>query len=1317
MNRATKFFILLLFAVPGALLRADASPEWAVYYNLPQQSSSGTVYPGQFVIRDALIARIDRLQSGHTATLSTFTFSANEGAGAIINALTGALDRGAEVRFIADDAAAVDVQYGGTNTLRKLSARTVNPLTLVVDDDAGGIMHHKFCLFDYGGTDQWVFTASWNFTLAASSSQWNIALELRSPVLYRAYMDEAAELLAGRFHDHTDKSHAHDKTPFELDGSQGTHFVRFAPYPDALLNGNNAETDILDLIAQSENEIVFALNKLNRFSIRNALTAAANRGIRITGVIPASDTAPGGVSAEIYGYLTDPSNYTTTNTVRFLTAHATADFSTADRGEPDLVHAKYMVIDPGRTNAVVIHGSANWTAGGLASTSYNDENTLVLRHPEIAEKFHEHFRRMTGSGPFTAGNAVLVRWDFTDGDVTADGGALMNAGRTVRREPAPSATNFVSGALSVSGWNSGAGTKYWETDFSTLRHTGISVSSKQTSTTTGPAGFKLQYKIDAHAAYADVPDGSITVGTGWGGQLYRLRLPAECDNRDQVFLRWIMTADTAVNGNTVAASGAGRIDDILITGNAYGQPPALDPVGHREVFEGQQLSFSVSASDPIDGDPVSLSASDLPSGASFVNSVFLWDPAVPTGEYAVTFHAADKDGISSETVLITVSQRPLLLISEIADPAGTGGDACRFVELYNAGPHAIDLEAGKWHLCRQVNGGSTWNSIPLTGTVAVAKSWVLAKSRDDFFRAYGFYPDQENTRTDGNGDDAYFLYRGGDHKTGGLLIDAYGEPDTNGTDSMWEYTDGRAVRLDTIRQPNSTWSPHEWFIFQNSIPDDMTPGRHGAVPVFNDLKDPFVFLGDDLSLTVSAANAVSPDVITLSADTLPDGAVFAPVTGLNEVSGMLHWEKPPEGIYDIVFSAAGANGTNTLSVLITVSNRSRIDGKVHGWSGDTLFKLENGQFWQQSAASSKTISPPLHRPFVTITNVAGQSRMLVANVTGFVAVTPQPVIESAVTNTFSGLYHQNIYQLDDRTSWKQISFENSSGTASPVTAWRWIKEGRQMLRLIDRDDNVIGTCIVEPADPPENAPILSEIDGWFRGWNSKRVFALKNGQFWQQISFDTSSTALYRPAVTITNWLQTGIRRMHVAGADGCIQVQQLANVTRTTVAGNFYGLRYGTVYRLDDGSDWLQISFETIRTNVPAPSALLWTEENRTRLLLRDALGMTIGTCTVTDPDGDDDGDGLSNREELIAASDPQDPESRFLASALCPPETGPVITWESAENRLYDIEWAPSLTEPFQTLEASIAWPQSSWTDTVHTAAAMNFYRIIVRLAEETE
>lgn len=372
--------------------------DWIIHYNLPDQNTSvGSASAEEYCIRDALVARINALQAGQTSILATYSFSGSNviagGAGAILNAMSDALDRGATVKFVVDGDVNTNDMNGGTNSLASLGRRGVNPLVLVQDDSVSGIMHDKLGLFDYGPSNRWVFIASWNFSGAASSEQWNIALEARNEALHAAYLQEMEELLAGRFHDDPAKSHAHDGSGFSLAGSWGAGWVRFAPYPDGAAGGTNAQTDITNLIHQADEEIVFALNLVTRPLIQSQLVAAADRGVIIHGVIPQSAWyAP----YSIYPYLTNSANYATTNIVHFVTPYSKADGSAYDSGQSDLVHEKWMIIDPWTPRPVVVHGSANWTDAALASTADNDENVVFIKHHEIARIFYAQFKRMTG---------------------------------------------------------------------------------------------------------------------------------------------------------------------------------------------------------------------------------------------------------------------------------------------------------------------------------------------------------------------------------------------------------------------------------------------------------------------------------------------------------------------------------------------------------------------------------------------------------------------------------------------------------------------------------------------------------------------------------------------------------------------------------------------------------------------------------------------------------------------------------------------------------------------------------------------------------
>jgi hypothetical protein len=203
---------------------------------------------------------------------------------------------------------------------------------------------------------------------------------------------------------HAAKSHAHDQTRFRLADTDRDGWVRFAPYPDGKYGGTNALTDILAAIDEAEDEIFFALNKLTRSGVVEALIRACNRGVIVHGVIPKSDRMlPSQDSYPMFQQLIQPTNYLTGNRVRMVEAYYDAARTRYDNNNRDLVHTKYMVIDPRGARPLVIHGSANWTASALVLTSSNDENIQFLPHRGMAEAFTAQFAAMTdGLRPWCA---------------------------------------------------------------------------------------------------------------------------------------------------------------------------------------------------------------------------------------------------------------------------------------------------------------------------------------------------------------------------------------------------------------------------------------------------------------------------------------------------------------------------------------------------------------------------------------------------------------------------------------------------------------------------------------------------------------------------------------------------------------------------------------------------------------------------------------------------------------------------------------------------------------------------------------------------
>lgn len=71
--------------------------------------------------------------------------------------------------------------------------------------------------------------------------------------------------------------------------------------------------------------------------------------------------------------------------------------------------------------------------------------------------------------------------------------------------------------------------------------------------------------------------------------------------------------------------------------------------------------------------------------------------------------------------------------------------------------------------------------------------------------------------------------------------------------------------------------------------------------------------------------------------------------------------------------------------------------------------------------------------------------------------------------------------------------------------------------------------------------------------------------------------------------------------------------------------------------------------------------------------------------------------------------------AQMLLPSEAveaeGVVVSWEASDGFVYDIYYTSSLSNPFELLRHDIAFPQASYTDTVHRANDAGFYKIYKR------
>ena len=188
-----------------------------------------------------------------------------------------------------------------------------------------------------------------------------------------------------------------------------------------------------------------------------------------------------------------------------------------------------------------------------------------------------------GSQATSNTDVVIVKWDFPGNpdDAVADDGIPANLAKTISTVGASGSLVFnvagaTTGAASNSGWDNGVGTKYWLINISTKGYENLFLSSKQKSSNTGPKDFKIQWSLDNNQ-WNDLAGGNITTANDAFllGVVNNLPLPVDCSDKDQLFIRWVMTSNTAVNNSPIANGGTSRMDDLLVKGNAKPLPVQL----------------------------------------------------------------------------------------------------------------------------------------------------------------------------------------------------------------------------------------------------------------------------------------------------------------------------------------------------------------------------------------------------------------------------------------------------------------------------------------------------------------------------------------------------------------------------------------------------------------------------------------------------------------------------------------------------------------------------------------------------------------------
>ncbi len=179
--------------------------------------------------------------------------------------------------------------------------------------------------------------------------------------------------------------------------------------------------------------------------------------------------------------------------------------------------------------------------------------------------------------------------------------------------------------------------------------------------------------------------------------------------------------------------------------------------------------------------------------------------------------------IAPENCLATPCESVDLVITAVFDGPLTGG-LPKGVEIYVINDIA---DISNYGIGSANNGGGT-NGVEFTfpnNSFMAGDFFYVASDSTGFFNFFGFYPQFTTTAMSINGDDAIELF------CNGLVIDVFGDINTDGTGEAWEYMDGWAYRVNETGPDGSTFVIDNWIFSGVNSLDNQTTNASATMPV------------------------------------------------------------------------------------------------------------------------------------------------------------------------------------------------------------------------------------------------------------------------------------------------------------------------------------------------------------------------------------------------------------------------------------------------------------------------------------------------------
>jgi len=178
---------------------------------------------------------------------------------------------------------------------------------------------------------------------------------------------------------------------------------------------------------------------------------------------------------------------------------------------------------------------------------------------------------------------VAYKFNVTNSNAPTIANSLNTGDLLIRESAYTSSYTYPVGSgtysLTSGGWVNAMSTSGgYYTMFSSIGKKNIVVSSMQKSSYTGPRDFKLQYRVGISGTWADVIPDTIKCSaySFMLGRVNLASLPVICNNKPDVYLRWVVVSNKNATGGLIDTNGNSSIDNAGVFSLPDGDSAFLD---------------------------------------------------------------------------------------------------------------------------------------------------------------------------------------------------------------------------------------------------------------------------------------------------------------------------------------------------------------------------------------------------------------------------------------------------------------------------------------------------------------------------------------------------------------------------------------------------------------------------------------------------------------------------------------------------------------------------------------------------------------------